>query len=122
MPGFEFDGKPMVFSPHTSLQAVDDGAVLYVLYKSNGGALKMIHANDGRPLMAPDRIADEVHPTPNGAISACLSPDKRQIVLFYQTLNRVTMKIDLYGLTLTKSSAASDATWTHNDKPEKLQN
>ena len=81
----------------------------------------MIHANDGHPLMLPDRITDDIRPTPNGAISACLSPDKQQIVLFYQTLNRVTMKIDPYGLTLSMTSATSGTMWTHNNKPETLQ-
>ena len=107
----------MVFSPHTSIQAVEDGTVLCILYKSNGGALEMIHTNDGHPLMLPDRIADDIRPTPNGAISACLSPDKQQIVLFYPNLNRVTMKIDLHGLTLSMTSATSGTMWTHN-KPE----
>ena len=111
----------MVFSPHTSFQAVEDGTVLCILYKSNGGALEMIHTNDGHPLMLPDRIADDIRPTPNGAISACLSPDKQQIVLFYPNLNRVTMKIDLYGLTLSMTSATSETMWTHNNKPETLQ-
>jgi hypothetical protein len=116
MSGFELDRKPLVFSPHTSLTAVDDENRLYCIYRSNGNAIKMIHILDGKP-KAPE-IFDEINPTPKSTIAACLSPSKTQIVLFYQSLNRVTMKIDLYGLTLYKQSTTS-TDW-HRSDPEKL--
>ncbi|KAH6611642.1 hypothetical protein Trco_001662 [Trichoderma cornu-damae] len=119
--GFEINKKPMVFSPHTSLAAIDDGATLYIIYKSDDGAIKIIHASN-RPLIVPDRLDDSIiNPTPNSAISACLSPDKTKIILFYQSLNQISMKIDLYGVTLYKASTASNAEWTHgNNSPEIL--
>ena len=119
MAGFELDRKPMVFSPHTSLTAVDTGNILYCIYKSNNGSIKMIHVNDGRPVMIPEKFED-INPTPASAIAACLSPKENKIILFYQSLNRETMKIDLYGLTLYKQSTTS-TTWQHS-VPEKLEN
>jgi hypothetical protein len=106
-----------VFSPHTSLTAVDDGNRLYCIYKSNSGDIKMIQIIDGKP-KAPEKF-EEINPTPTSAIAACLAPSKTQIILFYQQLNRETMKIDLWGMTLYKKTAAS-TDWEHS-KPQKLQ-
>jgi len=105
IPGFEVDRRPLVFSPHTSLTAVDDGTRLYCIFKSNGGDIKMIEIVNGRP-NAPEKF-DQINPTPRSAIAACLSPSKTQIILFYQSLNKETMKIDLFGLTLYKRTATS---------------
>ncbi|PUU72515.1 hypothetical protein B9Z19DRAFT_1009408 [Tuber borchii] len=110
IPGFEVDRRPLVFSPHTSLTAVDDGTRLYCIFKSNGGDIKMIEIVNGRPNV-PEKF-DQINPTPRSAIAACLSPSKTQIILFYQSLNKETMKIDLWGLTLYKKTATS-ADWIH---------
>jgi hypothetical protein len=113
----------MVFSPHTSLTALNDGAVLYVIYEPEDGMVKIIHANNGQSLMVPDVLAERrvVKPAPSGAISACLSPDARNIILFYHSLNEITMGVDLYGLTLYKESIAPTAQWTHNEQSEILE-
>jgi len=110
IPGFELDRRPLVFSPHTSLTAVDDGTRLYCIFKSNGGDIKMIEIVNGRP--NPPEKFDQINPTPRSAIAACLSPSKTQIILFYQSLNKETMKIDLFGLTLYKRTATS-TDWIH---------
>jgi hypothetical protein len=111
MDGLELNGKPLVFSPHTSLTAVDDGNRLYCIYKTNGGDIKMIQILDGKPLV-PEKF-EEINPTPRSAIAACLAPSKTQIILFYQSLNKETLKIDLLGLTLYKATTSS-TDWAHS--------
>jgi hypothetical protein len=117
MSGFELNRQPLVFSPHTSLTAVDDGNKLYCIYKSNGGDIKMIQIVDGRPKV-PEKF-ENINPTPKSDIAACLSPSKTQIVLFYQSLNKETMKIDLWGLTLYKETTVS-TNWKQSNA-QKLQ-
>lgn len=118
MSGLELDGTALVFAPQTSLTAVADASKLYMIYKSNNGMIKMIEIMDGKP-RPPEKFHD-IDTTPMSAIAACLSPDKSstRIILFYQSLNRTTMQVNLRATTLYK--AQPNATeWTAST-PDKL--
>jgi hypothetical protein len=118
MSGLELSGQALVFAPHTSLTAVDDGSKLYIVYKSNNGMIKMIEIVNRTP--SPPEKFNDIDTTPMSAIAACLSPDKSstKIILFYQSLNRSTMQVNLWATTLFKVQANS-ADWTAS-KPVKL--
>ena len=107
MDGLELDGKKLVFSPQTSLTAVDNGSQLYIIYKSDSGNVKVIEIQDGKP--KPPEKFSQVDTTPPSAIAACLAPNTTttKIVLFYQSLNVTTKQVNLGARTLTKPSTAS---------------
>lgn len=115
MSGLELDGRSLVFSPHTSLTAVDDGSKLYIIYKSNNNSIKMIEIVDHRP--NPPEKFKSIDTTPMSAIAACLSPDKK-VVLFYQSLDTTTKQVHLFGCTLYKA-AVNSTEWVQST-PVKL--
>jgi hypothetical protein len=111
MSGLELNGKALVFAPQTSLNAVDDGRTLYLVYKSVGGIIKVIEIDNNRP-KPPERF-EEIRTTPRSSIAACLAPGaaSTKLILFYQYLNQATMQVNLCGITLFKATAA-EASWT----------
>ncbi|KAI1097944.1 hypothetical protein F4804DRAFT_326090 [Jackrogersella minutella] len=108
MGGLQIDGKSLVFSPHTSLTAVDDGTRLYIIYKSNHNNIKMIEIVNNKP--NPPETIEFINTTPMSSIAACLSPESR-VVLFYQSLNTTTRQVNLFARTLYKASTNSTK-WT----------
>ena len=89
-----------------------------MVYQSNNGMIKMLEILDGKP-RPPERFHD-IDTTPMSAIVAYLSPDKSstKIILFYQSLNRTTMQVNLRATTLYKAQANSTQ-WTASE-PDKL--
>lgn len=66
----------------------------------------MITLKNGRAT-APQAVAT---PTPRSAIAAVL-PNKNRVVLFYQTLNFATAKVELRGMTFSRAATLSTEHW-----------
>lgn len=66
----------------------------------------MITIKDGKAT-APQTVAT---PTPRSAIAAVL-PDKNRVVLFYQSLNNETAKVELRGMTFPRATTMSTEHW-----------
>ena len=111
MSGLELNGKALIFAPQTSLNAVDDGDTLYLVYKSASGIIKVI-AIDNNRLKPPEKF-DDIRTTPRSSIAATRSPGTAttELVLFYQYLNQATTQVNLCAITLYKAAAAANS-WT----------
>ena len=104
MYNLELDGKPLIFAPQTSLNAINDGQHLFLVYKSTSGTIKVIEINENNRPRKSEQF-NEIKTIPRSAIAASLAPPDSattatgplytKIVLFYQYLNLSTRKVNL---------------------------
>lgn len=91
-----------IFSPHTTLAAVDDGSDLYCFYAAYNGQIEKLKVDsDGN--ITKSEVKDATA-TPHGSLAASiLQQSSEKMVLFYQTRNPHTLEVEILGLTYTKS-------------------
>lgn len=113
--GYDRDGKPVAFSPHTSLTAVDNGTQLHLIYKSHTGQVKVVRIDPKEGLQLPEVFFKDVDVAPRSAIAACIAPNTgttTSIVLFYQALDRDTRKVQMAArVAYRPTTAAADTKW-----------
>lgn len=119
--GYDRDGLPLAFSPHTSLTAIDNGAHLHLIYKSNSGQVKVIRIDSTQGPQMPELFFKDVEVAPRSAIAACLGPSTTgttSIVLFYQVLDQVTRKVQMAARVVYRATSVSsaDAKWGVSEK------
>ncbi|RYP40660.1 hypothetical protein DL767_001518 [Monosporascus sp. MG133] len=118
--GYDRDGLPLVFSPHTSLTAVDNGAQLHLIYKSHTGQVKVIRIDPKEGLQLPELFFKDVDVAPRSAIAACIAPNTGSttcIVLFYQALDPESRKVQMAAKVVYRLTAsAADTKWAVSDK------
>ena len=118
--GYDNDGKPVAFPPHTSLTAVDNGSQLHLIYKSHSGKVKVIRLDPNQGLQVPELFFHDLNVAPRSYISACLAPNtgiNTSIVLFYQVLDEVSRKVQMTARVVSRPTAAASGTqWNVSDK------
>ncbi|KIW81548.1 hypothetical protein Z517_04574 [Fonsecaea pedrosoi CBS 271.37] len=118
--GYDCDGKPVAFSPHTSLTAVDNGIHLHLIYKSHSGQVKAVRIDPKEGLLLPELFFHDVNVAPRSAIAACIAPNTgttTSIVLFYQALDPDSRKVQMAARVVYKSAtAATDTQWNVSEK------
>ncbi|KAH6617430.1 hypothetical protein F5144DRAFT_586428 [Chaetomium tenue] len=118
--GYDNDGKPVAFPPHTSLTAVDNGSQLHLIYKSHSGKVKVIRLDPNQGLQVPELFFHDLNVAPRSYISACLAPNtgiNTSIVLFYQVLDEVSRKVQMTARVVSRPAAAASGTqWNVSDK------
>ncbi|KAK3295594.1 uncharacterized protein B0H64DRAFT_424279 [Chaetomium fimeti] len=121
--GYDNDGRPVAFPPHTSLTAVDNGSQLHLIYKSHSGTVKVIRLDPTQGLQVPEVFFHDLNVAPRSYISACLAPNtgtNTSIVLFYQVLNEVTRKVQMTARVVSRPSTAASGTQWNVSNPETL--
>ena len=118
--GYDRDDKPLSFSPHTSLTAVDNGYQLHLIYKSHSGQVKVIRIDPTQGLQLPEFFFHDVDVAPRSAIAGCLAPNTgstTSIVLFYQALDPDSRKVQMSARVVYRAStAAADTKWNVSEK------
>ncbi|OAL39940.1 hypothetical protein AYO20_00853 [Fonsecaea nubica] len=118
--GYDCDGKPVAFSPHTSLTAVDNGIHLHLIYKSHSGKVKAVRIDPKEGLLLPELFFHDVDVAPRSAIAACIAPNTgttTSIVLFYQALDPDSRKVQMAARVVYKpATAATDTKWNVSEK------
>ena len=118
--GYDRDDKPVSFSPHTSLTAVDNGYQLHLIYKSHSGQVKVIRIDPTQGLQLPEFFFHDVDVAPRSAIAGCLAPNTgstTSIVLFYQALDPDSRKVQMSARVVYRAStAATDTKWNVSEK------
>ena len=118
--GYDRDGMPIEFSPHTSLTAVDNGRQLHLIYKSHSGQAKVIRIDPGQGLQLPESFFHDVNVAPRSAIAACIAPNAgmdTRIVLFYQALDPASRKVEMTARVVYRlATAAADSNWLVSEK------
>lgn len=120
MSGYDNDGKPVAFPPHTSLTAVDNGTQLHLIYKSHSGKVKVIRIDPKEGLQVPELFFHDLDVAPRSYIAACLAPNtgiNTSIVLFYQALDEVSRKVQMTARVVSRPTTASSGTkWNVSNK------
>ncbi|OAP55467.1 hypothetical protein AYL99_10440 [Fonsecaea erecta] len=118
--GYDRDGKPVAFSPHTSLTAVDNGTHLHLIYKSHSGQVKVVRIDPKEGLLLPELFFHDVDVAPRSAIAACIAPNTGTttcIVLFYQALDPDSRKVQMAARVVYKPTTAATGTqWNVSEK------
>jgi len=118
--GYDNDGRPVAFPPHTSLTAVDNGSQLHLIYKSHSGKVKVIRLDPNQGLQVPELFFHDLNVAPRSYISACLAPNtgiNTSIVMFYQVLDEVSRKVQMTARVVSRpTTAASGTQWNVSDK------
>lgn len=120
MAGYDRDGKPVAFSPHTSLTAVDNGKQLHLIYKSHSGQLKVVRIDPKEGLQLPELFFHDVDVAPRSRIAAVIAPNTgmtTSIVLFYQALDPDSRKVQMAArVAYRAATAAADTKWNVSEK------
>lgn len=118
--GYDRDGKPVAFSPHTSLTAVDNGTQLHIIYKSHSGKVKAVRIDPKEGLQLPELFFHDVDVAPRSAIAACIAPNTgttTSIVLFYQALDPNSRKVQMTARVVYRPMTATvDTPWNVSEK------
>ena len=118
--GYDNDGKPVAFPPHSSLTAVDNGSQLHLIYKSHSGKVKVIRIDPNQGLQVPELFFHDLAVAPRSYIAACLAPNTgitTSIVLFYQVLDDVSRKFQMTARVVSRPTTATSGTkWNVSNK------
>ncbi|KAF1998464.1 hypothetical protein P154DRAFT_546783 [Amniculicola lignicola CBS 123094] len=118
--GYDRDGLPLAFSPHTSLTAVDNGTQLHLIYKSHTGQVKVIRIDPKEGLQLPELFFKDLDVAPRSSIAACIAPNTGAdtcIVLFYQSLDPSSRKVQMAAKVVYRpSNSVVDTKWRVSEK------
>lgn len=118
--GYDRDRKPIAFSPHTSLTAVDNGTQLHLIYKSHTGQVKVVRIDPKEGLQLPELFFKDVDVAPRSAIAACIAPNTgmtTSIVLFYQALDPASRKVQMAArVAYRPTTAAANTQWNVSER------
>ena len=118
--GYDRDGMPIAFSPHTTLTAVDNGKQLHLIYNSHSSQAEMIRIDPGQGLQRPESFFHDVNVAPRSAIAACIAPNMgmdTSIVLCYQALDPESRKVEMTARVVYRlATAAADSNWLVSEK------